>query len=168
MANLQSATAALRKVRVPVATGYVSPTSLSAITRDDFYQYGSNVFTFTVANENFQQTIPIQQDAHFVCVMSTFDSSLVAPYATAIVANGGSVVVWTDLSSQRSLMNVQVPINNACGTAREPYVWPMPHIFRANGGIVISITGTAGAAQTVRIVFSGYKIPVGSMPEYNL
>ena len=142
--------------------------ALGQIVRDSFFQYVQN-FTFTVGTENFQITIPVQADAHFICVATQYDSSLaVGAGGGTVLASGGSLIQLTDTSAQRFLQSAQVPISALFGTAQRPYVWPFTHLFRANGGIGISITGTAAAGQVQRLVFAGFKIPVGSIPELKL
>lgn len=142
--------------------------ALGQIVRDSFFQYVQN-FTFAGGTENFTVTIPVQSDAHFICVATQYDSSLqVGAGGGTILAAGGSLVQLTDTSAQRFLQSAQVPISSLFGTAQRPYVWPFTHLFRANGGIGINITGVAAAGQVQRLVFSGFKIPVGSIPDLNL
>jgi hypothetical protein len=151
--------------------------SLGQITRDAFFQYtqvfGTAPNLFTVGTETFNITLPIQSDAHFICVMTQYDNSLQINTNAQQLPNllgGGAVVLLTDTSAQRQLASAQVPINSLFGTAQRPYVWPFTHLFRANGGIGIQITGTAvaGAGQVIRLTFSGFKIPIGSVPELGL
>lgn len=135
---------------VPQATGNV--------VFNDMFQYAVN-FTF-VGNENQQQTIAIQSDADFICILSSFDTN-VAP-GVAGAAFGGSLVQLTDLSSNRALSSIPVPASSLFGTAQRPFWWPYTHLFRRNGGIVVSASGVAAAtAQTVRYVFGGYKMRPG-------
>jgi hypothetical protein len=151
--------------------------SLGQITRDSFFQYavtfGVAPTVFTVGTETFNVTIPIQSDAHFICVMTEYDNSLQAATANngaAGIVGGGAVVLLTDTSAQRQLASQQVPVNTLFGTAQRPYVWPFTHLFRANGGIGVQITGTAvaGAGQIIRLVFAGFKVPIGAVPELGL
>lgn len=145
--------------------------SLGVIYRDDFFQY-AQLFTFTAGTENFTPTVPIQFDAHFVCVETTYSNSAEIGVAANgyVIVNGGGVVQISDASSQRFLSNTTVPLNSLFGSAREPFVWPIPHLFRANGGIGINLTGAGAtmAGATVRLVFSGYKVPIGSLPHLGL
>ena len=139
----------------------MSTLTTGAIIAEDFFQYAI-VFAFVTGLENFNTVIPVQSDAHFVCTSTMFDSTLVAPYATAVVAggNGGALIQLIDGATTRALSNIQVPINTLFGTAREPYIWPKQHTFKANAPIGINITGTSGAAMTIRLTFAGIKIPV--------
>jgi hypothetical protein len=150
------------------------PNILGAIWRDSFFQYASNALTFAAGTENFQQTIQIQTDAHFLCVMTMYDNTLIVPGTGALTGagfpvciNGGAVIQLTDASAQRALQSAQVPINTIFGTAQRPYVWPFTHAFRAGGGISFSITGAGAtvAGQVIRLVFAGFKIPVGKVLE---
>ncbi len=154
----------------------LNPRGLGDITRDCFFQYvPPNPFTFTLGNENFQVAIPIQSDADFLCTSTAYTNSaevgnMAAGTATPYVrvSNGGAVIQLTDGSSQRFLSSGQVPLNSLFGDGRLPHVWEYTHLFRANGSIVINITGMAAAApfagQVIRLVFSGFKVPVGVIP----
>lgn len=155
-----------------VAPGSNAPRGgLASIARNSFFQY-SVLFTLT-ANLTLQQTIAIQADAHFFCVMTIYDtSSLGGGAATNNLAtgitSGGSLVQLIDTSAQRFLQNIQVPASSLFGTAQRPYVWPFTHVFRANGAIGLNVTDTTGSTQNVRYTFCGYKVPIGSIPEYGL
>lgn len=143
----------------------VIPRALGQIIRDSFFINAIN-FTF-VGNENLQGVIQIQSDAHFLCVMTMFDTNVAAGVAGA--AFGGTLVQITDGASAQQLSNIILPVTALFGTAQRPYWWPLTHLFRASGFIGISATGVAGAtAQTVRYCFGGYKVPKGSVPELNL
>ena len=155
----------MRKTLQPISVqedqGIAPQRTMARVLRNSFFEYAQN-FIF-VANENQQATIAIQSDAHFICVMTMYDTSAGAGASGGtVLAAGGSLIQIADTAAQRFLSNVQVPVSALFGTAQRPFVWPFTHLFRANGGINISITGTTGAAQTVRLVFAGYKIPVGS------
>jgi hypothetical protein len=155
----------MRKVVQPVSVqegqGIAPQRTMSRVLKNSFFEYGQN-FTF-VANENQQATIAVQSDAHFICVMTMYDTSAGAGASGGtVLAAGGATVQLSDTAAQRFLSSIAVPISALFGSAERPFVWPFTHLFRANGGINISITGTTGAAQTVRLVFAGYKIPVGS------
>lgn len=141
------------------------PRALGQIIRDSFFV---NAFNFTFAGaENQQGSIQIQSDAHFLCVMTMYDTNVAAGVAGA--AFGGTLVQITDGSSAQQLTNILVPASSVFGTAQRPYWWPLTHLFRASGFIGISATGVAAAtAQTVRYCFGGYKVPKGSVPELGL
>jgi hypothetical protein len=140
---------------------------LSALYMDAFFQYGANaLFDGTGAN-TLTVNIPIQADAHFMCVHTMVNNSAeVGASGGTVILQGGGVVQIQDGASQRFLNNIAVPVQSLFGTAREPYVWPFTHVFRANGFIGITVTG-AGATManaTLRFVFSGIKMPIGSLP----
>jgi len=148
---------------------------LGAIWRDAFFEYTSAPLLFGGAGtDNFTQTIQVQVDAHFLCVVTMYDNTLIVPGTGALTGagfpvsvNGGALIKLTDASSQRDLQSAQVPINTLFGTAQRPFVWPFTHAFRAGGGIGFNITGS-GATQangTIRLVFGGFKIPVGKVLE---
>jgi len=154
----------------------MNPRGLGDITRDSFFQYAPpNPFTFAAGNENFQVAIQIQTDADFLCTSTAYTNSVevgnaVATTATPYVrvSNGGAVIQLSDGSSQRFLSSVQVPLNSLFGDGRLPHIWEYTHLFRAGGSISINITGMAAAApfagQVIRLVFSGFKVPVGVIP----
>jgi hypothetical protein len=134
------------------------------VGKDDFFQFAAN-FTFpTTGLENFTTTLPMQFDAHFVCVSTEYSNSQEIGVASAgfVTVDGGGVIQIGDASTQRQLTNIQVPLTSLFGTAREPFIWPVPHLFRANGGILINLTGSGAAmiGKTVKLVFSGFKTPV--------
>lgn len=148
---------------------------LGDVTRDSFFQYGSNAFAFTLGSENFQQSIQIQSDAHFLCTTLAYTNTAENGNTTATTAtpyvritNGGALVQLTDGSSQRFLSNVQVPVATLFGPGWSPHILELTHLFRANGFINVSITGTAATApfagQVIRLVFSGFKVPLGQVP----
>lgn len=168
----------LQRPTRPISGAYPRPGgSLGQITRDSFFQYtitfGTAPNVFTVGTEAFALTIPIQSDAHFICVMSEYDNSLQANTNAQQLPNlvgGGATVLLTDTSAQRQLASAAIPLNSLFGTAQRPFIWPFTHLFRANGGIGVLITGTgvAGAGQIIRLTFSGFKIPINSAPELGL
>ena len=159
---------ALRRRAVPAMTGV--PVGLGSIVRDAFFQF-TQVMTF-VGNETQQFTIAVQSDAHFLCMMTSYDTNIAAVGGFGAGVNsqfGGTLVQVTDLSSQRFLSSGFVPASTLFGTAQRPFVWPFTHLFRANGGITIQATGiVAATAQVVRYVFAGFKVPIGSVPSMNL
>jgi len=151
---------------------------LGDITQDIRFDYAVN-FVYTVGTEALTLSIPIQSDAHFLCVESTYDVSLTAvpAYALASLAVtpqlgfGGCLVQITDGATQRAMQNIPVAASTIFGTAQRPFVWPLQHIFKANTPIIVASTGVSAALMaltTVRYVFSGFKIPVGTLPELNL
>jgi hypothetical protein len=136
----------------------LSPGDLASVS---YFEYVTAPFVF-VANENQQQQIQIQYDSHFLWVHAMYDSTANTGQigsGGATVANGGSLVQITDGKGPWQLSNGFVPVSNLFGTAQRPYVLPWTHVFIANSFIGVSLTGTTGAAQTVRLVFGGYKIP---------
>lgn len=151
---------------------------LGDIRFDSFFQYAVNL-AFVTGAESLPFTIPVQSDAHFMCVETLYDVALTAVPAVAAVAigvvpqlaSGGFLVQWTDGGNQRALQNIQIPISTACGTAQRPFVWPFTHVFKANTSIQGIVTGAGAAAvanTTARIVFAGFKVPIKSMPELGL
>lgn len=154
----------------------MNPRGLGDITRDSFFQYAPpNPFTFALGSENFQTAIQIQTDADFLCTSTAYTNSAEignAAAGTAVskvnILNGGAVIQLSDGSSQRFLSSVQVPLNALFGDGRLPHIWEYTHLFRAGGSIGINITGMGAVApfagQVIRLVFSGFKVPVGIIP----
>jgi hypothetical protein len=142
---------------------------LGDVLYDSFFQYAAN-FPFGVAGtEALTQTIAIQADAHFMCVEGVYDVGTAAGVVPALLS-GGALVQLTDGGSQRALSNIAVPVSTLFGTAQRPFVWPFTHLFRANTSIGINAVGI-GAAMigiTMRLVFCGFKVPIGSVPELKL
>lgn len=163
MASAQQSAQAASVVRM-------NPRGLGDVTRDIFYQFTSNAFLFTVGNENQTQSLAIGSDSHFLWVSAAYTNdhevgnstaTTATPYVS--IANGGALVQITDGASQRQLSNFGVPVNSLFGNGQLPHVLEFTHLFRANSSINISITGMAAAApfagQTIRLVFSGFKVP---------
>jgi hypothetical protein len=150
---------------------------LGDILFDSAFQYGIN-FAYTTGVEALTGTIPIQSDAHFMCVETMYDMHLTTVPAFAstgigvvpALAAGGYLVLLTDGGTQRALSNIAVPASTLFGSAQRPFVWPFTHLFKANTSIGILSTGigTPSALTTVRYVFAGFKIPIGSVPELGL
>jgi hypothetical protein len=150
---------------------------LGDILFDSAFQYGIN-FAYTTGVEALTGTIPIQSDAHFMCVETLYDMHLTTVPAFAstgigvvpALAAGGYLVLLTDGGTQRALSNIAVPASTLFGSAQRPFVWPFTHLFKANTsiGIVSTGIGTPVALTTVRYVFAGFKIPLGSVPELGL
>lgn len=140
------------------------PRVLGRIGRDSRFDY-SIVITFVTGTDNFTPNIPIQQDAHFLCVETTYANSLVVCAGGSTVpvfAFGGALVQLTDGRTQKPLQNTRVPVDSIFGHGREPFVWPIPHIFAANSPLGIDITGSVAgmAGGAIRLTFSGYKVPI--------
>lgn len=166
----------VQRVGATLAAGGAGPIpgikrGLSALYTDAFFEYATNVLLDGTGANTVTSNIPIQSDAHFMVIHSMVNNSIEVGASGGVVAlQGGGVVLLTDGSSQRFLGSIPVPVSCLFGTAREPYVWPFTHVFRANGFIGVQVTG-AGATManaTLRFVFSGIKLPIGSMPEAGL
>jgi hypothetical protein len=150
---------------------------LGDILFDSAFQYAIN-FAYTTGVEAPTGTIPIQSDAHFMCVETVYDMHLTTVPAFAstgigvvpALAAGGYLVLLTDGGTQRALSNIAVPASTLFGSAQRPFVWPFTHLFKANTSIGIQSTGIGApsALTTVRYVFAGFKIPLGSVPELGL
>lgn len=143
---------------------------LGQILRDSFFQQAVNVtMVGTVAGENQTPTIQIQNDADFLCVLTTYDSNIPAlgGFGAGVNAQfGGAIVQLTDGGSNRLLSNIPVPASALFGTAQRPFWWPLTHLFRANTFIGLSVSSVVavGSSWVLRFVFSGYKVPLGVIP----
>lgn len=147
---------------------------LGDVFLDSFFQYAVN-FTFTVGTETLTGTIPIQSDANFLCVHTMYDTGTTATGLAAApnppsLLFGGLLVTLTDGATQRQLSSIPVPASALFGSAQRPYMWPLTHLFRANTPITVQVVGSAiaNAGLTFRLVFGGFKVPVGSVPGTNL
>lgn len=161
----------MRRVVVPTPVKDIqAKPRLADILRDWFFEYAAN-FTFA-GNETQNATIQVQTDAHFLVVSSAYDTNhpAVGGFGAGINAQfGGLLVQLSDVATSRPLSNIPVPVSTLFGTAQRPFVWPFTHLFRAGGGIAIQATGiVAATAQTVRLVFQGYKLPTGKLPALGL
>lgn len=144
---------------------------LGDVFLDGFFQYVLNIggAQFVTGLETLTGTIPIQSDANFLCVHTVYDMGTTnAIFLT--LPNGGLLVQLTDGATQRALESAPVPASTLFGTAQRPYMWPLTHLFRANTPIGIQVTGTSALiiGFTFRLVFGGFKVPVGSVPGTNL
>lgn len=145
---------------------------LSSLYANAVFWYAAN-FAFTTGSETLTVNIPIQSDAHFMCLQSMGDNSAAVNttgQTLPTILQGGGVVLLQDGAAQRFLTSIAVPLSSVFGNAREPYIWPMTHIFRANGFIGVQITGAGAtmASSTFRAVFAGIKIPINSRPDLGL
>lgn len=149
---------------------------------DSFFQYAVNIGagsfgTFTTGLETLVATIPIQADAHFLCVHTMYTDAQIATGLAAapnvgVMLNGGLLVRLTDGRTGRDMTNLVggVPIPTLFGTAQRPYMWPLTHIFQANSVISIQVTGQGVGpptviGQTFRLVFGGIKLPRHSVAQ---
>jgi hypothetical protein len=156
--------------------------NLGSVIRDSFFQYAINITFGAGGVDNQTPVIPIQSDAHFLCVqtMMSNQSAVGNPAATTAtpyvdILHGGAIVQLTDGGSQRLLSLIPVPANCLFGSAKEPYIWPFTHLFRANTFIGVNATGSvAGAAgigmtnMNLRLIFAGFKVQIGAFPDLGL
>lgn len=147
--------------------------NLGSVVRDSFFQYPVNLTFDGTGLNNLTPTIPIQSDAHFLCIQTMMSNAATigganTPYID--VLHGGALVQLTDGGSQRLLSLIPVPANCLFGSAKEPYIWPFTHLFRANTFIGINATGSGAVMANInlRLVFAGFKVAIGSFPELGL
>ena len=152
----------------------MNPRGLGDVIRDRWFTYAAGPFTFTVGNENFNTIIPIQSDADFLCVSTTYYNSaelgvsgagVGTPYQSLV--NGGALVQLADGSTNAAMSSQQVPVDSIFGNGRLPHIWEFTHLFRASGNIGINMTGVGAgvdaraAGQVIRLNFHGFKVPKG-------
>jgi hypothetical protein len=151
--------------------------NLGSVIRDSFFQYAVNITFGGAGTDNQTPVIPIQSDAHFLCVQTMMSNSAAIGNAVATTAtpfidvlHGGAIVQLTDGGSQRLLSLIPVPANCLFGSAKEPYIWPFTHLFRANTFIGVNATGAGAVMITanLRLVFAGFKVAIGSFPDLGL
>lgn len=143
---------------------------------DTFFQYSITIggAAFAAGTETLVGTIAIQSDAHFLCVHSMYETGVAtATNSTRVtLLNGGALVKLTDGATGRDLTNLVggVPADCLFGTAERPYMWPIPHVFKANTPITFQVTGQGAAliGLNLRFVLGGFKVPIGSARKYGL
>jgi len=138
---------------------------------DTEFHYAVNIggAAFVTGLETLTATIPIQSDANFLCVHTMYDVGTTnAVFLT--MPNGGLVIQITDGATQQAMSNIPIPVSTIFGTGQRPYMWPFTHLFHANTPIGIQATGQGATSigVTYRLVFGGFKVPVGSVPGTNL
>lgn len=169
-------------IQVSDAPRQVAGRNLGSVIRDSFFQYAVNITFGAGGVDNQTPVIPIQSDAHFLCVQTMMSNSAAvggtatgasSPYTE--VLHGGAIVQLTDGGSQRLLSLIPIPANCLFGSAKNPYIWPFTHLFRANTFIGVSATGSVAGAVNIgmnganlRLVFAGFKVAIGSFPELGL
>lgn len=153
---------------------------LGDVTIDRFYQYSIAYGPFVTGADNFNNTLQIASDAHFLCMSTAYTNDheigvsaggVGVPWIRII--NGGALIQLTDVrTGGQQLQNIQIPLCSLFGSGELPHVWEFTQLFYANSQIGINLTGMVAAApfvgQTIRLVFNGMKIPVGSLPALGL
>ncbi len=147
--------------------------------RVDRFAQLSIAYTFPTGAENFNNVLQVQSDAHFLCMSTAYTNDheigisgagVGVPWLRVI--NGGAIVELTDVSTGIRLQNIQLPVCSLFGSGELPHIWEFTHLFKANTQIGINITGMGAAApfagQTLRLVFTGMKVPVGTLPALGL
>lgn len=137
---------------------------------DTMFHYAINIggTQFATGLETLTGTIPIQNDANFLCVMGMYETGVAtATNSTRVtLLNGGVLVQLTDGATQRALSNIPVPADTIFGSGERPYMWPLTHIFKANTPITFQVIGQGAAVigLTFRFVLGGFKVPIKTVP----
>lgn len=81
-----------------------------------------------------------------------------SPADTTSVAFFPALVTVSD-GTNRQLMDRAVHIENLCGTAQLPAIWPWPKFVAAGSQVTTTVQNLDGAtARNVRITYMGFKI----------
>lgn len=107
-----------------------------------------------VAGATITVNIQINNDADFLIRYTTL-----AAYSAAgvFVVNPDYLLSIIDLGSGLNLQDVGCHVNNCCGDARWPYVWPEPYRASAGGTLSVTLQNNAPTALAT-LSFHGYKI----------
>jgi hypothetical protein len=107
-------------------------------------------------------TVNVQIDAGspFVIVNQTYDANTAnAARASGTYVVPNAIVLLTDTGSNRTLMDVAVPIPNIFGNGQFPFVLAEPKIMQANSQLQCAITNIdAAAGYNIRLSFNGFKL----------
>lgn len=109
----------------------------------------------------------VQNDSAFAICATTYLTTSQADAAIAEFQPFGSglttglvpvIVQLTDTGSGRILSDARIPIDSLFGTAQRPFWWPHYKILDPSSSFQASLQNLSATAQTLRLVFHGYKI----------
>lgn len=125
----------------------------------DFYIYGTN-FTNIAAGATLTNIISIQADSDFEVQKMNFSSDLAAGVQTDSTRTIPQCsVVILDTGSGRQLMNQAIDLTTFFGNGLQPFILPMPKVFRANTALSIALTNySAAQVYNVKMSFIGVKL----------
>ncbi len=102
----------------------------------------------------------VDTSSPFMLVSTTYKADVAAAAQNAgntIVPN--ATVFIQDQSSNRSWMNIAVPIPSLFGTASLPYFWPKPRLIPGNTNVAVTVTSfEAAVTNNIRLSFHGYRL----------
>lgn len=105
--------------------------------------------------------INIENDSYFVTVSQTMDIWDAATGNTTRTdpVNAPMTVTLKDTSSGMYQMNQPAPVGSLFGTAEQPFVYLYrSRVYLPGGQLLVSLMNRMAAAQTVRAVFTGFKV----------
>lgn len=112
-----------------------------------FYDYVLPPTTITPAvTPNLNTAIVIDADADFQAIWLLANST------------GTFTARFGDGATGRYFMSRPVNNVNLFGTALQPFPMLPPYVWKHQGSIILDLTDTSGAPNTLQIVFSGKKI----------
>ena len=125
----------------------------------DFYIYGTN-FANIAAGITLTNIIAIQADSDFEVQKLNFSSDLAAGVQTDSTRTiPQCTVVILDTGSGRQLMNQPIDLTTFFGNGLQPFILPMPKVFRANTALSIALTNySAAQVYDIKMSFIGVKI----------
>lgn len=125
----------------------------------DFYIYGTN-FANIAAGATLTNIISIQADSDFEVQKMNFSSDLAAGVQTDSTRTIPQCsVVILDTGSGRQLMNQAIDLTTFFGNGLQPFILPMPKVFRANTALSIALTNySAAQVYNVKMSFIGVKL----------
>lgn len=125
----------------------------------DFYIYGTN-FANIAAGATLTNIISIQADSDFEVQKMNFSSDLAGGVQTDSTRTIPQCsVVILDTGSGRQLMNQAIDLTTFFGNGLQPFILPMPKVFRANTALSIALTNySAAQVYNVKMSFIGVKL----------
>jgi hypothetical protein len=120
------------------------------------------ISTFTALAVGGNQTvqIPIQADADFKLLATTYQANLAGAVQTASTYQYPNVtVLLTDTGNGRQLMSGATPLTSLFGNGQLPFIWPVPKILAARSSLQVQIFSQEAAVTPIIILsFIGVKL----------
>jgi len=125
----------------------------------DLFSYGITFAALAPANVQ-QGNIAIAADSDFVLLQMACHANIAGAAQTYQTETLPLVTVMlTDTSSGRQLFDIDQPISNLFGSARQPYAVPMPRLIPAKTLLQVKVTNfDAASTYNLRFSFIGAKI----------
>lgn len=153
----------------PVASlGFRDADTLRKVFAGSYRRYTYSIPITTVpALQSIQATTAVESQYDFVCNMITARALHAAGAqinrAVDFAVNQMPRLEIVDQSSGASLFDrSDTLIENAWGTAEDPFELEQPYVFRARTVITTIITNVdLAAAMLIQVAFHGFKVPAG-------